>query len=47
MDMRARACLAAGLTTASLGACPAFAQGAPAEDASIYGVLDPYVGSLP
>jgi predicted porin len=46
MDMRARACLAAGLTTASLGICPAFAQDASTEGASIYGVLDQYVGSL-
>lgn len=46
MDMCARACLAAGLTTASLGACPALAQDAPTGGASIYGVLDQYVGSL-
>jgi predicted porin len=47
MDMRTRACLAAGLTTASLGSLPAFAQNTPAADrVSIYGVVDAYVGSL-
>ncbi|MDQ0570634.1 putative porin [Variovorax paradoxus] len=46
MDMRTRACLAAGLATASLGSCPAFAQSASADSVSIYGVLDQYVGSL-
>lgn len=46
MDMRARACFAAGIATASLGALSAFAQGASANSVGIYGVLDEYVGSL-
>jgi predicted porin len=46
MDMRARACLAAGIATTSLGSFPALAQNPSADSVSIYGVLDEYVGSV-
>lgn len=46
MNMRTRACVAAGMAAVSLASPPAQAQTAASRSVSLYGVLDEYVGSL-